>query len=148
MKKIAVLIILFILGFGSFVHAEEYKHALTFGLYTSHYSGDHCEGVDNRLIALENGHLILADFRNSYGNETQFVGYAYHTKKLYSKHEVWWTRGNVYAGVLIGYGHQHPIHVGVFSPGVYPTVSVGHDRYSLEMGVMPTFMWWGFKVEF
>ena len=122
------------------------ERALTYGIWTQHWSGDHTEGLDNHLVAFEYDGYTGAFFRNSYGNETGFVGYGWHTKKL--REENMWLRGNVYAGALIGYGTKHPIHFGVLSPGVYPTVSVGYKEYSLETGVMPTFWWLAFKVEF
>jgi hypothetical protein len=102
--------------------------------------------VDNHLIALEYNHLSIAWFRNSYGKETAFVGYGWHSDKLEQGN--FWTRGNIYAGVLMGYGEKHPLHFGIFSPGMYPTVSLGYDVYSFEVSVMPTFWWLSFKVEF
>lgn len=126
--------------------AKPYR-ALTFGLYTKHWAGrDHTEGVDNHMIALEYNHLTLAWFRNSYGKETAFVGYGWHSPKL--EKEDYWTRVNLYAGVLAGYGTKHPIRLGMLSPGMYPTVSLGYDIYSFELSAMPTFWWISFKVEF
>jgi hypothetical protein len=135
--------ILVLLLFYTPVYAER---SLSFGLWTKHYSGDHTEGTNNHLIALEYKRFTAAWFKNSYGNETAFLGVAWHTDKV--KKFGMWTRANLYTGVLIGYGTDHPIHLGVFSPGVYPTVSVGRDVYSVELGVMPTFWWLMFKVEF
>ena len=101
------------------------------------------------MISLEYDGAAISSFRNSYGNETVFLGGAMHTGRytLNEKYHIW-TRINLYAGILIGYGTDHPIHLGIFSPGVYPTLSLGKDKYSLELGVMPTFTWIGFRVEF
>ncbi len=143
MIKWISFVILVSLLFCAPVYAER---SLTFGLWTQHYAGDHTEGVDNHLLALEIDGYQMAWFRNSYGNETAFFGKAWHTKKV--KRFDMWIRANLYAGVLVGYGTKHPIHLGVFSPGVYPTVSIGKDVYSIEVGALPTFWWFMFKVKF
>ena len=122
-----------------------YGESLTIGLWTDHFNGEHTEGTDNHLIAYENTGYIAAWFRNSYGKETLFLGYGLHTPRL--RNENMWIRGNIYGGALIGYGKEAPIHLGAMSPGVYPTLSIGYKEYSLEGGVMPTFWWFGFKVE-
>lgn len=54
----------------------------------------------------------------------------------------------MYAGAMLGYGDEHPVHLGPLSPGVFPTASLGYDRYALEATVLPTFWWVGLKVEF
>jgi hypothetical protein len=143
MKSMVSIIFLLFVLLCSPVYAER---SLTFGVWTEHYSGDHTEGVDNHLVAFEHSGFQAAWFKNSYGKETAFFGLAFHTKKL-EKYDMW-LRANVYPGILIGYGNEHPINWGVFSPAVYPTVSIGKDVYSVEVGVMPTFWWVGFKVEF
>ena len=109
MKKIWLTSFL-ILYFVAHSQAVDYKYSLTFGIYTWHYAkGDYTEGVDNRLIALEYDNWYVADFNNSHGRETQFLGYGWHTKKLVApQHEKFWVRGNLYTGVLIGYGKDHP----------------------------------------
>jgi hypothetical protein len=149
MKKIP-LILVFILCSAIFSYADEYEHSITLGIYTWHYAkGDYTEGVANRLIALEYKNWYVADFNNSHGRETQFLGYGWHTKKFKAEeNENFWVRGNLYTGILIGYGKNHPVHWGAISPGVYPTGSIGYDRYSLEVGVMPGFVWSGIKIEF
>jgi hypothetical protein len=145
MNKWTSFVILVSLLFCTPVYAER---SLTFGLWTQHYSGDHCEKTNNHLVAFESiDGWAGAWFKNSYGNETGFLGHGWHTKKWELRKD-WWIRGNLYAGVLIGYGHEHPVNFGMLSPGAYPTASVGYKRYSLEGGVMPTFWWLSFKVEF
>ena len=135
--------ILFLVLIASVCFAE--NESLTIGLWTDHFNGEHTEGTDNHLIAYENDGYTAAWFKNSYGKETLFLAYGFHTSKL--KRENMWLRGNLYAGGLIGYGQEAPIHFGALSPGVYPTLSIGYNEYSLEGGVMPTFWWLGFKVE-
>lgn len=123
--------------------------SMTFGVWTQHYQGDHTEGLDNHLLALDLDGPTLAFFRNSYGNETGFIGWTWHTKKFYfDKEDEWWARGNLSAGALAGYGSKHPIHFGILSPGVYPTINVGKNKWSVGIGVMPTFWWTSIKVEF
>jgi hypothetical protein len=146
MKKIFVISFALILIFSTSLYAEDYNSSLTVGIWTQHYDGDHCEGLDNHLLAIEHKGMAGAFFRNSYGNETLFLGGGWHTKKL--SNSDMWVRANLYAGVLIGYGTEHPIHYGVFSPGIYPTFSIGRKNVSLEVGVMPTFAWSSIKVEF
>lgn len=126
------------------VYAER---SMTFGVWTQHYSGDHTEGLDNHLLALDWEGPTAAFFRNSYGKETGFLGWTWHTDKFIFA-DKWFVRGNVSAGALVGYGTKHPIHYGALSPGVYPTVDVGRDKFSVGIGVMPTFWWTFIKVEF
>jgi hypothetical protein len=145
MIKWISFVILVSLLFCAPVYAER---SLTFGVWTQHYAGDHCEGTNNHLVAFESTDgWAGAWFKNSYGNETGFLGYGWHTDKWKFKKD-WWVRGNVYAGILAGYGHKHPIRLGMLSPGAYPTASIGYKRYSLEGGALPTFWWLMFKVEF
>ena len=143
-KRIFTFILILFLTSPVITHGAE--KAMTFGLWTQHYKGDHTEGVDNHLLALEYKGVVGAWFKNSYGRETGFIGGAYHTKKLQRKSM--WFRGNLYGGVLIGYGNEHPINFGMLSPGIYPTASVGYQEYSLELGVLPTFWWLVFRVNF
>lgn len=148
--KRSVIILIFVLYFTTFSYADECVCSLTFGIYTYHYeSGSYTEKLENRLIAFEYKNWTFANFVNSYGKETQFAGYGWHTKKFYAVgSEHLWVRGNIYLGILIGYGKDHPVHLGAVSPGAYPTGSMGYDRYSIEVGLMPGFVWTGFKVEF
>ena len=126
------------------------QRSLTFGLWTQHYAGDHTEGIDNHLIAFEYYGPTLAIFRNSYGNETLFMGYTWHTRKYGLHHHIpqWYVQGNLSVGTLWGYGTQHPIHFGGLSPGLYPTVNVGRGNHSVGLGVMPTFWWMNYRYEF
>ncbi len=142
---ILILVVIFLIAW--ITPALPAEKAMTFGIWTQHYAGDHVEGTNNHLIAFEYDSWVGAWFKNSYGKETGFLGYAWHTKKLEFNKD-WWIRGNVYAGILIGYGEEHPIRVGMLSPGAYPTASIGYKQYSLEGGAMPTFWWVGLKVEF
>lgn len=146
-KVIRICLALFLLCFMA-TEALPAERSLTFGSYAKHWSGDHVEGVDNRLIALEYNHLTLAWFRNSYGKETAFIGYGWHSDRYFLYESSIWTRANLYAGVLFGYGSKHPVNFGIASPGVYPTASLGYKQYSLEVSVMPTLWWVSFKVEF
>lgn len=148
---LVVLLALFLVGFA--VHnvfgaeKEAPVRAFTFGLWTQHFSGDHTEGINNRLIALEYNHVQVAWFRNSYGNETGFVGAALHTDR-YELAKDWWTRANIYGGVMIGYGDHNPVHLGAFSLGIFPTASLGYKDYSLELGATPGMTFLSLKVEF
>jgi hypothetical protein len=144
MNKWISFVILVSLLFCTPVYAER---SLTFGLWVHHYAGDHTEGLDNHLIALEYDGWTGAFFKNSYGRETGYAGYIWHTKK-YNFYEEWFIRGNLSAGILAGYGHEHPIQFGMLSPGMYPTVDVGKGKHSIGIGIMPTFWWVMFKVEF
>ena len=126
--------------------AEDEKYSLTLGAFARHYRGEHREGFDNELDAFSYKDWTAAYFKNSFGGSTLFGGHWFKTDKIYNGK--WWVRGNLYAGVLYGYGDKVPIRVGKFSPGMYPTGSLGYGRHSVELGLMPTFMWWAFKVEF
>jgi len=141
---ILIIIILLALFYEPSYPAEK---SMLVGLYTYHFTdGDYEEGVDNHLVGLEYDNWSSAFFRNSHGKETIFTGYGFHTDKYYN--ERWWVRGNIYAGLLAGYGEDAFIHYGIFSPGVYPTFNIGYENCSLETGLMPGFVWWGLRVEF
>ena len=142
---ILILIVIFLIAW--ITPAFPAEKAITFGIWTQHYAGDHTEGIDNRLIVFEYDNWNGAWFKNSYGNEAGFLGYGWHTKK-WEYNKDWWVRGNFYTGVLAGYGHKHPISFGMLSPGAYPTASLGYKQYSLEGGAMLSFWWVGLKMEF
>jgi hypothetical protein len=125
--------------------------SLSFGLWVDHYAGDHTEGINNRLIVLDWYGPTIASFNNSYGKETLFLGYTWHTKKyrlVRMGNRYLWVQGNLGAGALLGYGTKHPIHYGAMSPGLYPTVNVGRGNHSVGLGVMPTFWWLSYRWEF
>lgn len=156
-----IFCILWALSIDSYVHAWQDERSLTFGLWTEHYGGDHTEGLDNHLIALDWYGPTAAFFRNSYGKETLYLGYTWHTKKYgfyedcwvqgnncWVQGNNWWVQGSIGVGALIGYGTKHPIHYGALSPGVYPTVNIGKGHTSVGLGVMPTFWWLSFRVDF
>ncbi|MFX0202033.1 MAG: hypothetical protein ACFFCW_38465 [Candidatus Hodarchaeota archaeon] len=127
----------------------KYEYAFSYGLFVHHYESKKAnEGFENRMIAIERKGLVFSYFDNSYNEDTVFLGYGWHSDKYYSKYSKWWTRGNLYLGGLVGYGDKNPVNYHGLGFGVYPTASIGYERYSIEMGVMPTFVWWGFKVEF
>jgi len=148
-KKVFLFAILFLILLPVPTRAER---ALSFGLWTHHYTGKHNEGIENRLVCLEVDRWTFAYFSNSYNNDTVFGGYAFHTKKIFSpQNKNLWVRANAYAGILYGYGEDIPTNIkwlGNISPAVYPTGSIGWKNYSIELGVMPTFIWWALKVEF
>lgn len=147
-RLLAILaFLLMLLIIPALCRAETAERSLTFGLWTQHYGGDHTEGLDNHLVSLEWDGWTGAFFKNSYGNETGFYAYTWHTDK-FKFHNEWYIQGNVGAGVLLGYGEKHPLHFGALSPGVYPTVNLGKSEHSIGLGVMPTFWWLSYRVEF
>lgn len=143
-RIILTAILVSVLFLSTSAKAERY---LTFGVWTEHYSGDHTEGTDNHLVALEIDGYTGAFFKNSYGKETAFFGYTFHTDKI-EVADKWYIQGNLSAGALAGYGTKHPIHFGVLSPGVYPTINIGKASHSIGVGVMPTFLWLNYRYEF
>lgn len=129
------------------------KYAIFCGIFTHHYSDVviEKEGFENRIIGFEIDRWTFAYFNNSYNHDTFFAGYAFHTKKypVFSKlkffNENFWLRGNAYFGLLNGYGDNVIINWNGISPIIYPTGSVGWKNYSVEIGVMPDFVWSSFK---
>jgi len=144
---VAVLILSFTLGFLA-EDALSAEKSLAVGLWTQHFGGEeHTEGISNRLIALEYNHAMVAWFKNSYGKETVLVGGALHTDK-YELAKDWWTRANLYGGIMVGYGDENPARLGPFSLGVFPTASLGYKAYSLELGAAPNMCFLSLRVEF
>ena len=68
-----------------------------------------------------------------------FCGKRFQTKELHHPHYTdFYIQGNLYAGLLHGYGDRFPNIAGVTLAGL-PTAGLGYKKTVLEMLYMPTF---------
>ena len=138
-RLLLILITICILYLPTKLFAAEPKMSLTFGLFTQHLDSSEDVNENNRLIALSYKKWYAAWFENSYYKDSFFLGRAFQTdKKYHKKYKDWYTRVGIYTGAVYGYGDKIPIGIKGISPFLLPTASLGYDRYSFELGFIPT----------
>lgn len=111
--------------------------SIAVGLFTKHFQPGSSTNETNRALVFSYDDWCAAWFENSYHEESVFAGRAFRTEKLTNeKHPEWFLRGNLYLGLVYGYGDELP-NVGGISPYMLPTGEVGYGRFSFELGIIP-----------
>ena len=116
---------------------KEKEMSIAFAPFTYHWDSRNSNSF-NRLLAFSYDDWCVGWFNNSHYNETVFAGYAFRTKRYeIDKTGEWFVRGNVYLGIVYGYGDDLPTNVGGFSPYGLPTAEIGRGKFSFELGTIP-----------
>jgi hypothetical protein len=104
----------------------------------------HVDQSDNpnenlRMVVASYDNYVVSRYINTWDDPTYFGGKRFSTNKyaINESHNFFY-QGNVYAGILYGYGNNAAINVKGLAPAVFPTVGVGYKTTSLEMGYIPT----------
>jgi hypothetical protein len=114
------------------------KWAITLGLFTRHVNPSSDTNEHLGMLGLSYSNWFILGFSNSYHDQSLFGGKRFQTKKI---HDSWnrnfFVRGNLYAGLLHGYGDRFHNLVGL-TPALAPTLEFGYKNVSLEVLYLPT----------
>lgn len=111
---------------------------ISLGLWTQHLNPGKDTNEYSQLVAFSYSNYVAGRFINSYDDETFFGGKRFHTDKFRSlKYENFFIQGNLYLGLIHGYGDRF-LNLGGASPGILPTLGIGYKKTSLELLYIPT----------
>ena len=115
------------------------KWTIILGLVTRHIDPSDDTNESSRMLGLSYSNWTMARFTNSYDEASVFCGKRFQTKELrHPRYTDFYIQGNLYAGLLHGYGDRFPNIAGVTLAGL-PTAGLGYKKTVLEMLYMPTF---------
>ena len=104
----------------------------------------HVDQSDNpnenlRMVVASYDNYVVSRYINTWDDPTYFGGKRFSTNKYpFSESQNFFYQGNVYAGILYGYGNNAAINIKGLAPAMFPTVGIGYKTTSLEMGYIPT----------
>ena len=113
--------------------------SLMVGLFARHVDQSDNPNEDLRMVVASYDNYVVSRYINTWDDPTYFGGKRLSTNKYpFNESQNFFYQGNVYAGVLYGYGNNAAINVKGIAPAVFPTIGVGYKTTSLEMGYIPT----------
>ena len=114
------------------------KWTLILGLATRHIGPSDDTNESSRMLGLSYSNWFTTRFTNSYDEASVFCGRRLQTKELHhSRYPDFFLQGNLYAGLLHGYGDRFPNIAGVTLAGL-PTAGLGYKKTVLEVLYIPT----------
>lgn len=112
--------------------------AITLGLFTRHVNPSDDTNEHTGMLGLSYSNWFLLGFSNSYHDQSFFGGRRFQTKKInHSSNSNFFVRGNLYTGIMYGYGDRFPNLAGI-TPALMPTVEFGYKNTSIEVLYFPT----------
>lgn len=112
--------------------------AITLGLFTRHVNPSSDTNDHSGMLGLSYSDWVILRFSNSYHDQSFFGGRRFQTKKIHnSRNSNFFIQGNLYAGLLQGYGDRFPNIEGI-TPAAMPTVGFGYKNVTLEVLYFPT----------
>jgi hypothetical protein len=104
----------------------------------------HVDQSDNpnenlKMVVASYDNYVVSRYINTWDDPTYFAGKRFSTNKyaIYDNRNFFY-QGNLYAGILYGYGNNAAIDIKGLAPGVFPTIGIGYKSTSVEMGYIPT----------
>jgi len=108
------------------------------GLVTRHVGPSDDTNESSRMLGLSYSNWVMTRFTNSYDEASVFWGRRFQTKELRHPHYTdFFIQGNLYAGLLHGYGDRFPNIAGV-TLAALPTAGLGYKKTIIEMLYIPT----------
>jgi len=112
--------------------------AITLGLFTRHVNPSSDTNEHTGMLGLSYRDWFILGFSNSYHDRSIAGGRRFQTKKIHnSRNSNFFVQGNLYAGLVYGYGDRFPNLAGI-TPAVAPTVEFGYKNTSIEVLYFPT----------
>ena len=92
-----------------------------------------------QMVALSYDNWVVSRYINTWDDTTYFGGKRFSTKRYaINRNRNFFYQGNIYAGLLWGYGNNAAINIKGIAPAAFPTIGVGYKSTSLEMAYVPT----------
>ena len=112
--------------------------AITLGLFTRHVNPSSDTNEHSGMLGLSYTDWVILGFSNSYDEQSFFGGRRFQTRKIsHPRNRNFFIQGNLYAGLLHGYGDRFPNIAGI-TPTAMPTVGFGYKNATLEILYIPT----------
>jgi hypothetical protein len=113
--------------------------SLMVGLFARHVDQSDNPNEDLKMVVVSYDNYVISRYVNTWDDPTYFGGKRYSTSKyaIFESRNFFY-QGNVYLGILYGYGNNAAIDVKGLAPAVFPTIGVGYKSTALEMGYIPT----------
>jgi hypothetical protein len=113
--------------------------SLMVGLFARHVDQSDNPNEDLRMVVASYDNYVVSRYINTWDDPTYFGGKKFSTNKYaFNANRNFFYQGSVYVGVLYGYGNNAAINVKGLAPAVFPTLGVGYQTTSVEMGYIPT----------
>jgi hypothetical protein len=113
--------------------------SLMVGLFARHVDQSDNPNEDLRMVVASYDNYVMSRYINTWDDPTYFGGKRFSTNKYaFNEGGDLFYQGNVYAGILYGYGNNAAINIRGLAPAVFPTIGVGYKTTSVEMGYIPT----------
>lgn len=88
------------------------------------------------LMVVSYDEWYLTTFNNSNYDRTISAGYNFRTSKYHVLKNNLFFRGNLFVGLMYGYGDDLPNLYGI-SPAAAPTVEIGYKKFSVHTMIVP-----------
>jgi hypothetical protein len=113
--------------------------SLMVGFFARHVDQSDDPNEDLKMVVASYDNYVVSRYVNTWDDPTYFGGKRFSTNKYsFSESGKFFYQGNVYAGILYGYGNNAAINVKGLAPALFPTVGFGYKTTSLEAGYIPT----------
>lgn len=118
---------------------EAREMSLMVGVFARHVDQSDNPNEDLRMVVASYDNYVVSRYINTWDDPTYFGGKRLSTNKYpFNESQNFFYQGNVYAGILYGYGNNAAINIKGIAPAVFPTIGFGYKTTSLEMGYIPT----------
>jgi hypothetical protein len=109
------------------------------GFFSRHVDQSDDPNENLKMVVFSYDNYVVSRYINTWDDTTYFGGRRFSTNK-YAFHENrdFFFQGNLYAGLLYGYGNNAAINIKGIAPAMFPTIGVGYKSTSLEMAYIPT----------
>ena len=109
------------------------------GFFSRHVDQSDDPNENLRMVVFSYDNYVVSRYINTWDDTTYFGGKRFNTNK-YALHENrdFFFQGNLYAGLLYGYGNNAAINIKGIAPAVFPTIGAGYKNTSVEMAYIPT----------
>ena len=119
--------------------SDSREMSIMIGFFARHVDQSDNPNENLRMVVASYDNYVVSRYINTWDDPTYFGGKRFSTSKysIYDSRNFFY-QGNLYAGILYGYGNNAAIDIKGLAPAVFPTVGIGYKTTSVEMGYIPT----------
>jgi hypothetical protein len=109
------------------------------GFFAKHVDQSDDPNENLRMVVISYDNYVVSRYINTWDDTTYFGGKRFSTNKYaFTQNREFFYQGSLYAGLLYGYGNNAAINIKGIAPAMFPTIGVGYQNTSLEIGYVPT----------